>query len=321
MPVRNGGGARKKGRAKPRTATEDTPVKIGFIGLGNMGMHMARNLRAAGHELVVHNRSRGKVETFVAEGGTPARSPAEVASQAEIVMACLPFPQTCEEVFLGPDGVTEGATEGQLWIDFSTNGPDTARRLAEGAASKGAGFLDAPISGGPAGAEAGTLAIMVGGGEADFARAEPVLQVVGANVRHFGPVGAGSVVKLVNQLVSATTSAAIAEGYVMAVKNGVDPRALYETLRTAIADSRMHERLVPDKILARDFAPLFAVDLLAKDLGLASQLSRQSGVRALVTNLSDQLFQEAQARGYGQSDIAAIIRPLEDLVGVEVKPA
>ena len=296
-------------------------MKIGFIGLGNMGMHMARNLRAAGHELVVHNRSRAKVDAFVAQGGTAAWSPAEVTSQVEIVMACLPFPQTCEEVFLGPDGAIEGAGQGQLWIDFSTNGPDTARRIAAGAVGQGAGFLDAPISGGPAGAEAGTLAIMVGGAEADFARAQPVLQAVGGNVRHFGPVGSGSVVKLVNQLIAAATSAAIAEGYVLAVKNGVEPRALYEMLHTATADSRMHERLVPDQILARDFAPLFAVDLLAKDLGLAAQLGRQSGVRALVTTLSDQLFQEAQLKGHGQSDIAAIIRPLEELTGVEVRPA
>ena len=164
-------------------------MRVGFIGLGAMGLPMARNLRAAGFDVVVHNRSRGKVNDFVAAGGEAASTPAEVAASVDVVCACLPIPPVCEEVFLGSDGVIEGASEGQLWIDFSTNGPDTSQRVSDAAAATGCGYLDAPISGGVWGAEAGTLAIMVGGEVADFERGGPVFEAVGANIRHFGPVG------------------------------------------------------------------------------------------------------------------------------------
>ena len=296
-------------------------MKLGYIGLGAMGLPMAVNLRAAGHDLVVHNRSRGKVDAFVAAGGTAATTPAELAGQVDVVMACLPIPQICEEVFLGADGVIEGAPDGQLWIDFSTNGADTARRIAAGAATKGIGFLDAPVSGGPHGAEAGTLAVMVGGAESDFERARPLLDVVGGNVRHFGAVGTGSVVKLVGQIMASATYAGIVEGYVAAMRHGIDPRAMYETLRTAIADSRAHDLIIGRSVLDRDFEPRFALDLLLKDLRLAVAMGREAGVRMLATNLVEQLYCEAQAKGYGAQDATAIIRPLEDLTGTEVRAA
>ncbi len=296
-------------------------MKIGYIGLGNMGMPMATNLRAAGHELVVHNRSRGKVEAFVAEGGVAATSPPDVAQQVEVLMVCLPFPQTCEEVLIGPGGAIEAAPDGQLWIDLSTNGADTARRIAAEAAQKGLGYLDAPVSGGPPGAEAGTLAIMVGGAREDFERAAHLLDILGGNVQHFGPVGAGCVAKLANQIVVGATNAVLAEAYVLAVRNGLDPQQLFDMLRTARANSATHELLLPNIVLPRKFDAAFAVNLLSKDLGLALALGRDSGVRLLVTNLVDQLFQEAQARGYGDQDIGAIFRPLEELAGVEVRSA
>ena len=294
-------------------------MKIGFIGLGKMGMPMATQLRAAGHDLVVHNRSRGKVEAFVAAGGVAASSPAEVAQQVEVLLVCLPFPQICEEVLTGPDGAIETAPDGQLWIDLSTNGPDTARRIAAAAAEQGVGYLDAPVSGGPSGAEAGTLAIMVGGAKEDFDRAEDLLDILGGNVQHFGPVGAGSVAKAANQMIVGATNAILAEAYVLAVRNGLDPEQLFGMLRTARANSASHELVIPSVVLPRKFEATFTVDLLAKDLGLAVALGRESGVRLLVTNLTDQLYQEAQARGCGDQDIGAVFRPLEELAGVEVK--
>ena len=293
-------------------------MQVGFIGLGAMGLHMARNLRSAGFDVVVHNRSQAKVDAFVAEGGAAASSPADLASQVEVVMACLPTPPVCEEVFLGDDGVIAGAPQGQLWIDFSTNGPDTAQRIAAGSATKGCGFLDAPISGGTVGAEAGTLAIMVGGDEADFDRAAPLFEAVGSKARHFGAAGAGSVVKLVNNAIGAATSVAIAEGYVAATKYGIDPRQMFETLQAATASSPAHDRMIGDSVLPRDFTSRFGLDLHAKDQALAADLGRQVGVRMLVTSLVSQVYQEAQARGYGGLNTSAIIRPLEDLAGVEV---
>ena len=296
-------------------------MRVGFIGLGAMGLPMARNLRSAGFDVVVHNRSRGKVDDFVAAGGEAASSPAEMAASVDVVCACLPIPPVCEDVFLGPDGVIEGASDGQLWIDFSTNGPDTSQRISDAAAGKGCGYLDAPISGGVWGAEAGTLAIMVGGEADDFERGGPVFDAVGANIRHFGASGSGSVVKLCNNLIGAATNAVISEAYVAAVKYGIDPAAMYETLQSATAASPGHERMVKDSVLARNFDAMFALDLHAKDQQLAADLGKLTGVRLAVTSTVNELYKEAQARGYGGQNTSAIIRPLEDLHGVTVEPA
>ncbi len=296
-------------------------MRVGFIGLGAMGLPMAVNLRSAGFDVVVHNRSRGKVEDFVAAGGQAADSPADLAARVDVVCACLPVPPVCEDVFLGAGGVREGAQAGQTWIDFSTNGPDTSQRLAAAAQAQGCGYLDAPISGGVWGAQAGTLAIMVGGEAADFERAAPVFEAVGANIRRFGPSGSGSVVKLVNNMIGAAVNAAIAEGYVAAVKYGIDPAAMYDTLRSATASSPAHDRMINEDVLQRDFSAKFALDLHAKDQQLAADLGKLVGVRMLVTSAVNELYKEAQARGYGGQNTTAIIRPLEDLHGVTVQPS
>ena len=296
-------------------------MRVGFIGLGAMGLPMAHNLRSAGFDVVVHNRSRAKVDTFVADGGEAADTPANLASKVDVVCACLPIPQVCEEVFLGPDGVLENAPKGQLWIDFSTNGPDTSQRISSAALSAGCGYLDAPISGGVWGAEAGTLAIMVGGTAEDFARASDVFDAVGTNIRHFGESGSGSVVKLVNNLIGAATNAVIAEGYVAAVKYGIDPATMFETLQSATAASPGHERMIRDGVLQRDFEAKFALNLHAKDQQLAADLGKLVGVRMLVTSTVNEVYKEAQACGYGNDNTTAIIRPLEDLHNVTVKPS
>ncbi len=294
-------------------------MRVGFIGLGKMGLPIATNFRAAGHDLVVHNRSRGKVDAFVADGGTAADSPAEVASQVEVLCVSLPKPADSEAVLLGENGALETAPDGQLWIDFGTNGPDTARRHAAAAAEKGVGYLDSPVSGGPGGAEAGTLAMFVGGTVEDFEHGSPLLDIIGGNIQHFGPVGAGCVAKLANQMIIAGVRAANAEAFVLAVKNGIDPEQLYTTLMGAFAASRAMEVDLPNLVLKGDFSANFAVELLLKDLGLALDLGRESNVRLLATTLADQLYQEARAMGYGDLDAAAIFKPLEQLAGVEVR--
>ncbi len=294
-------------------------MRVGFIGLGKMGLPMATNFRAAGHHLIVHNRSRAKVDAFVAEGGTAAGSPAEAAAEAEVLCVNLPKPEDSDAVLLGENGAIETAPDGQLWIDFGTNGPDTARRHAAAAAEKGIGYLDSPVSGGPGGAEAGTLAMFVGGAVEDFEHGSPLLDIIGGNIQHFGPVGAGCVAKLANQMIIAGVRAANAEAFVLAVKNGIDPAQLYTTLMGAFAASRAMEVDLPGLVLKGDFSANFAVELLLKDLGLALDLGRESNVRLLATTLADQLYQEARTMGYGDLDAAAIFKPLEQLAGVEVR--
>ncbi len=294
-------------------------MRIGYIGLGKMGLPMATNLRAAGHDLIVHNRSRGKVDDFVADGGTAAATPAEVAAEADVVCLNVPLPEDSEAILLGENGAIETARDGQLWIDFGTNGPDTAQKCAAEAAGKGIGYLDAPVSGGPAGATAGTLAVFVGGTTEDFAAGQELLDIVGGNVQHFGPVGAGCVAKLANQMIIAGVRAANAEAYVLAVKNGIDPQQLFDTLMGAYAASRCMEVDMPNLVFPGDFEARFGVELLLKDLGLALALGRRSNVRLLATTLADQLYQETRHKGLGDLDAAALIKPLEELAGVEVR--
>jgi 3-hydroxyisobutyrate dehydrogenase-like beta-hydroxyacid dehydrogenase len=294
-------------------------MRIGYIGLGKMGLPMATNLRAAGHDLIVHNRSRGKVDDFVADGGTAAATPAEVAAEADVVCLNVPLPQDSEAILLGENGAIETARDGQLWIDFGTNGPDTAQKCAAEAAGKGVGYLDAPVSGGPAGATAGTLAVFVGGTTEDFAAGQELLDIVGGNVQHFGPVGAGCVAKLANQMIIAGVRAANAEAFVLAVKNGIDPQQLFDTLMGAYAASRCMEVDMPNLVFPGDFEARFGVELLLKDLGLALALGRRSNVRLLATTLADQLYQETRHKGLGDLDAAALIKPLEELAGVEVR--
>ena len=293
-------------------------MRIGYIGLGKMGMPMAVNLRAAGHDLIVHNRSRGKVDDFVADGGTAASTAAEVAAQSDVVCVNVPTPEVSLELLLGADGAIESARESQLWIDFGTNGPDTAQACAEAAAAKGVNYLDAPVSGGPGGAQAGTLAVFVGGTEESFAQGSEILDIIGGKIEHFGPAGTGCIAKLTNQMIIASVRQANAEAFVLAVKNGLNPRQLYDTLMGAFAASRCMEVDIPNLVLPQDYSANFAVDLLLKDLGLALDVGRQSGVPLVATAQADAIYQEIRAMGWGDLDAAATFKRLEEIVGVEV---
>lgn len=298
-------------------------MNVTFIGLGVMGRRMARNLIDAGHTITVHNRSQDVVAQLVGQGALRAASVAEAVSASKFIMTALPTPQSVEDVFLGPTGIIAQAQPGTTLIDFSTNGPDTAKRCAEAASHRGIGYLDAPMSGGPAGAESGTLSIMVGGERDDFNASLELLEVVGAKEKifHCGPVGSGSVVKLANQLLVGVANAACAEAFVMAAKYGVDVRQLYEILNGAMAQSAVMTWTIPDSTLKRDFSPRFAVDLITKDLGLITELGKGQGVRLLMATMADLLHREAQAQGEGQNNLSAVIKPLERLAGLEVGTA
>ena len=289
-------------------------MEVGFVGLGKMGRPMTQRLLAAGHTVHVFNRSRPAIDALASEGAKPAGSASEVAQRAEIIMTALPTPESVESVFAE---MTESARGGQIYIDHSTVSPGLNRHCAKQLEPKGAGFLDAPVSGGPAGAQGGTLTVMVGGEQAVFDRALPVLQAFGKNIRLCGELGAGQVVKLVNQLLVGIHTSAIAEAATFGVRFGADPQVLLEVIGTSFGGSTMMTRNLP-RFISRDFAPATPVGLILKDLGLIHDEARTGGVPLLLGGLAEQRFSEARARGFGDEDMAALVKLWEEPAGVEV---
>jgi len=294
-------------------------LKIGFIGIGNMGRPMSINLIKAGHELTVHDIREEATEGPVRMGARAAGSPREVAESSDIVMTSLPSSEALEEVALGEDGVLEGAARGCILVDTSTVSPSTIRRVADVARGRGVEVLDAPVSGGVAGAEAGSLTVMVGGDRAVFERCLEVLRVIGENVYHVGGVGAGNTVKLVNNLMSLVNVAALSEGMVLGVKAGVDPETLYDVVRVSTGRSHALEVKLPSIISKGRFEAGFAIDLACKDLGLAVDLGRELGVPLIVTSVARQVYELARARGMGRLDHTAVITLLEEAARVKVR--
>jgi 2-hydroxy-3-oxopropionate reductase len=289
-------------------------MRVGVVGLGIMGAPMARNLLRAGHAVVVHSRTRARVDALVADGASPATSPAEVARAVEAVITMLPDTPDVELVIAGPEGVLAGARPGLLAIDMSTISPDAARALAARAAEKQVALLDAPVSGGEQGAIAGTLSIMVGGDAAAFARAEPIFAALGKAATHMGGPGQGQMTKLVNQVVGAATLAAVAEGTVLAERAGLDPEAWVRAVSGGAASSWMVANLAP-RMQRRDFAPGFMVRLQQKDLRLALAAAGRLGVPLPITALVHQLFAAVEAQGGGERGTQALVLALEALAG------
>jgi 2-hydroxy-3-oxopropionate reductase len=285
---------------------------IGFIGLGVMGKPMARNLMAAGHELVVHSRTRADVDELVGEGATAASSPREVGEKCDTTIAMLPDSPQVEEVFGGEDGVLAGAGPGSLVIDMSTISPVVTRALAARAAERRVGYVDAPVSGGDVGAREGTLSIMAGGSEEDFERARPLFEALGKTVVHVGPVGAGQVVKACNQVVVALTIEAVGEALVLGSKAGVDPATIIQVLSGGLAANRVME-VRGRNFLEHDFEPGFRIDLHHKDLGIALSAAREYGVALPATAAVSEMLQALRARGMGDRDHSALLTLIEDL--------
>jgi len=292
-------------------------MNVGFIGLGKMGRPMARHLLDAGFSVTVHNRSHAAVEELAAAGAHPASTPADVARASDVVLTCLTNTPSVEDVYFGPNGLIDAARPGQLLVDHGTVSPTTSRQCAEGARSHGAEFLDAPVSGGPAGAQAGTLTIMVGGAEAAFERARPVFAAMGKNIRRVGPTGAGSTIKLANQLLVAIHTAAAAEAMVLGTKAGADPAVMLDVLRTSFGGSAMLSRNVP-MMLERNFTAGTSVNVVLKDLGLIDGLSNELNVRTLLGSIAAQVFREGRALGLGDDDMAGLVRVLENEADIRV---
>ncbi|HEY1374165.1 MAG TPA: 2-hydroxy-3-oxopropionate reductase [Candidatus Binatia bacterium] len=287
---------------------------IGFIGLGIMGKPMARNLLKAGYPLLVHNRSRASVEELAQEGAAPAASAGEVAAAADILITMLPDSPDVEQVYNGADGVLAGANAGALLIDMSTISPVVARKLAAEAERRGCDMLDAPVSGGEAGAIGAMLSIMIGGKTSAVQRAMPIFQKLGKNIVHVGDAGAGQIAKAANQIVVGVTIAAVSEALVLAAKAGVDPAKVREVLLGGFAQSKILDAHGL-KMLERNFKPGFRVRLHEKDLKIALASGSEYGVPLTTTAVVAQMMAALKATGRGDLDHAALVNLIEDLSG------
>ncbi len=293
-------------------------MKIGFIGLGTMGAGMASNLQKAGHELVVHDLHRQAASRHLAAGAVWADSPRAVAEACDLVFTSLPTPADVQRVGTGTDGLIEGFRAGAAWFDLSTNAVDVVRALHAEFAAIGVDFLDAPVSGGPRGANSGKLAIWVGGDAAAFAKHQAALNAMGDQARYIGPIGAGSIAKLVHNAASATINIVLAEVFTMGVKAGVEPLALFEAIRQgATGRSRVFDRM-GDHFMTGSYDPAdFALRLLHKDVSLACQLAREMNVPMRLTNLAREELTEALGRGWGARDSRVGMLLQQERAGIE----
>jgi 3-hydroxyisobutyrate dehydrogenase len=286
-----------------------------------MGGGMAGNLLKAGFPLVVHDLRPDVVRGFVTRGARMAGSPAEVAGVADVTLTSLPGPKEVEGVAVGPGGVLEGIRGGSVWVDTSTSRPTLIRQLEPRFRAKGAHVLDAPVSGGKTGAATRNLAVMVGGDRAVYERIKPVLDAIGDKVFYAGSIGAGSVCKLVHNMVGHSVRQAIAEALTLGVKAGVETEAVWECIRRG-ALGRMHylHEGLPKTVFRGEYdPPMFALALARKDIGLATELAREYDVPMPMATIGEQVVVEAMARGWGDKDSTAPWMLQEEAAGVKVR--
>ena len=296
-------------------------MKIGFIGLGNMGGPMALNLMKAGHALVVSDVRREAAKPHLEGGAKWADTPQAVARESELILTSLPGPPEVEMVALGAGGITHGAVPGTIYADLSTNSPTVMRKIHAVFQEKGVHVLDAPVSGGVIGARRGSLQVMVGGDESIFREVKDVLRAVGNNVGYMGPIGAGTIAKLVHNMISIVTRSIVAEGFTLGVKAGVKAEALLEAIRGAsFGQGLILSHMIPDVVLKGDFdAVRFALKLARKDVGLATALAREYNVPMPLASLGEQILMEAMARGWGDKDSTSPWMLQEEAAGVKVR--
>jgi 3-hydroxyisobutyrate dehydrogenase len=290
--------------------------RIGFVGLGTMGAAMAANLRRAGFELTVWNRSPGRATELVAMGAAEAPTPAAAARASDVLVCCVSDTPDVAAVLFGPDGVAEGIARGGLVIDCSTIAPGATAEFARRLREAGVGFVDAPVSGGSEGAKQATLTIFVGGEPGDVARARPVLEALGRTITHFGPAGSGQSVKAVNQVVIAGTYLAVAEGMVLAMKAGLDPEAVVTALGGGVAGSWILANR-SGRMIRNDYPLGFRTSLHLKDLVIALELARSVGASLPVAGLAAQLEAGLVARGHGDEDMSNLARAIRSLSALE----
>ncbi len=295
-------------------------MKIGFIGLGTMGRSMAFNLIKAGYELVVYDLRREAARPHCQAGAVWADTPQAVAGAAEVIFTSLPGPPEVEAVALGGQGLVAGLTPGKVYFDLTTNAPSLVRRIHGVFLERGSHMLDAPVSGGPRGAETRKLAIWVGGEEGVFQRYKPVLDAIGDQPYYVGPIGAGSIAKLVHNCAGYVIQTALAEVFTMGVKAGADPLSLWKAVRQgALGRSRTFDRLV-DQFLPAKFDPAaFTLRLAHKDVTLATNLGREHKVPMRLANITLEEMTEAFNRGWGERESRVVMLLQEERAGVEIR--
>jgi 3-hydroxyisobutyrate dehydrogenase-like beta-hydroxyacid dehydrogenase len=285
--------------------------EVAFLGLGVMGFPMAVHLARAGHRMVVYNRTAAKASAWVGRhGAASAPTPREAAAGRDFVLACVGNDDDLRAVVLGPDGAFAGMKRGAIFVDHTTASADVARELHAEASRLGLGFLDAPVSGGQAGAENGALTIMCGGDESDYARAEPILSAYAKSCRRMGGPGAGQLTKMVNQICIAGLVQGLAEGLHFAARAGLDRQLVIDVISKGAAQSwqmdNRHKTMIADKF---DFG--FAVDWMRKDLAICLDEARRNGARLPVAALVDQFYSDVQAMGGGRWDTSSLLARLE----------
>ncbi len=297
-------------------------MNIGFIGLGNMGGGMAANVLRAGHDLTVHDLRREAATPLLESGAAWADTPAELAAACDIVLTSLPGPREVEAITLGEGGILEGSTEGSVYIDLSTSSPTLIRSIAEDFAAKGISVLDAPVSGGPVGARTGRLAVMVGGDREVYERVKPALDAIGDKVSYIGPIGSGSIAKLMHNCIGYGLQTIVAECLTLGVKAGVDPQPLFEAISNgSVGRGSSFANTYPNTFLAGNFdPPSFALRLAHKDVSLALELGREYGVPMSVGNIAHQELTAALNRGWADLDSRVAMRLQEERAGnIEVR--
>ena len=295
-------------------------MKVGFIGLGLMGSHMAHSLLRGSYQLVVHDVNRDAAAAHLEAGAAWVDSPRETAETCEIVFTSLPGPPEVEAVALGEDGLVHGIKADSVYFDMSTSSPTLIRRIHKVFAEHGAHALDAPVSGGPEGARTGDLAIWVGGEEAVYQRCKPVLDAIGDKARRIGPIGSGAIAKLVHNCSSTIIQAGIAECFTMGVKAGVDPLEMWLAVRGGAAGKEGPFEDLTRHVLPGKFEPAdFALRLAHKDTALAVEVGREFGVPMRFANLAMEELTEAVNRGWGNHDSRSSLRLQEERAGVEVR--
>jgi 2-hydroxy-3-oxopropionate reductase len=292
--------------------------RVGFIGLGNMGRPMAKNLVKAGYQVTVFDVVQASVEELKNEGAAVAATPKEVAANTDVIITMLPNSPHVESVVLGKDGVVEGAAPGTLLIDMSSISPGVSQKIAAEVGKKDIRMIDAPVSGGTVGAANGALAIMIGGEQADVDRAMPIFEVLGKKIVHLGKVGMGQMAKVCNQIVVGISFCAAAEAMTLGTKAGIKPELLQQVLNSGSAHSWAMNTRIP-QVIEGNMEPGFMIDLQHKDLGLAVESGRDFHVPLNFASLAYQAYEAARNQGLGQKDHSAVIQVFERLANVEVR--
>jgi 3-hydroxyisobutyrate dehydrogenase len=292
-------------------------LSTGFIGVGNMGNPMAANVLKAGFAMTVFDMNPKAMANLVQAGARQARSAPEVVDGADVVLTSLPASPDVEAVYLEPGGLVERAKPGTILIDLSSVLPSTPRKIEPKAKARGVHFLEAPVSGGVSGAQAATLAIMVGGDAEPLARATPVLKAIGPNIFHVGKPGAGNTVKAINNMMACVNGLAMMEGLVLGVKAGLDPMTIYEVVKASSGGSKALER-IPRALIPRDFDPGFKVALMNKDLETFTTIAKELHVPVSFANVAQRYEQAALAAGLGEQDTSVVLTIIERLAATQV---